>query len=163
MQHCFVSILVPVTWQDNKQMETLGFGNLISRDYNFRLSSSKTVVPITVCLWDPAVLACSATAEVVIGGRRLLRLSGSGEGEVSCSCAVGLKCTSKNRKHTQFICLVLCKRTILSVYLALCRQTVKTKSNGGSILLQDAGVRVDYQRRFKSSAAGEVWQKSFIY
>lgn len=74
--------------QDNKQIRTLGLDNLISSDYNFRLPNNKIVVPITVCLWDPAVLTCSATLVVVIGGRRLFRLSGSGEGEVSCSCAV---------------------------------------------------------------------------
>lgn len=72
-------------------------------------------MPITVCLWDPAVLVCSAVLVVVIGGRRLFLLSGSGEGEVSCSCAVRLKCT-KRTEITKFICLTLYKHTKLSVW-----------------------------------------------
>lgn len=56
------------------------------------------VLPVTVCLCDPAVLACSATSVVPIGGRRLFRFSSSGEGEVSCSCAVRLQGIGKDRK-----------------------------------------------------------------
>lgn len=70
------------------------------------------VLPVTVCLCDPAVLACSATSVVPIGGRRLFRFSSSGEGEVSCSCAVRLQGIGKDRK-TEFICFTVCKQTVL--------------------------------------------------
>lgn len=71
---------------------------------------------LTVGLWDAAALAGSASLAVAIGGRRLFRLSSSGEGEVSSSCAVGLKCTNKTEKNPiGFLCLVAHEHTVLSV------------------------------------------------
>lgn len=51
----------------------------------------------TVCLCDPAVLKCSTSA-VPIGGRRLFRLRGIGEGEESESVAPGLQIPPANTK-----------------------------------------------------------------
>lgn len=75
-------------------------------------------MPITVCLWDPVVPTRSATSVVLMGGRRLFRLSGSGEGEVSCSYAVRLKRTSKKKKSKASV-FDIAKHKILTACLAL--------------------------------------------
>lgn len=100
-------------------------------------------MPVTVCLWDPSVLMCSATVVVVIGGRRFFRFSSSGEGEVSCSGAVRLKCTKKKKYSLHIWHCVNVEHCLFGI---MWTKNVKTKSNSCGILLQDAGLRVDHQR-----------------
>lgn len=53
-----------------------------------RLQKSRTNPSLTICFWDPI---CSTISTVLIGGRRLFRPSGIGEGDDSCSFAAELE------------------------------------------------------------------------
>lgn len=54
----------------------------------------------TICLCDPTVFKCSTSA-VPIGGSRLFRLRGIGEGEERESAATGLQVPSVNKSQKQ--------------------------------------------------------------